>query len=117
MIRTIIVDDEPLALDVMRSLLRAHDDVDVLGAYRSGSKALDAIHEFGPDLVFLDIQMPGMSGFELISKLQHMVPGVSRQKAEDFLVANGGDLCRAAHALRKGCGAPPAPPPPARPLS
>ncbi len=70
MIRTIIVDDEPLALDVMGSLLRAHKDIDVLGSYRSGSKALEAIHNFGPDLVFLDIQMPGMSGFELISKLQ-----------------------------------------------
>ena len=40
------------------------------GVYRSGTKALDAIRSLSPDLVFLDIQMPGMSGFELISKLQ-----------------------------------------------
>jgi two-component system LytT family response regulator len=70
MIRTLIVDDEPLALDVMRSLLSAHDDVDILGAYRTGAKALEAIHTLSPDLIFLDIQMPGMGGFELISKIQ-----------------------------------------------
>lgn len=88
MIRAIIVDDEPLALDVMRSLLRAHNDVDVLGAYRSGSRALDAIHEFGPDLVFLDIQMPGMSGFELISKLQpeHMPAVIFATAFDSFAV-------------------------------
>ena len=70
MIRTLIVDDELLALDLMQSLLSVHDDVDILGVYRSGTKALDAIRSLSPDLVFLDIQMPGMSGFELISKLQ-----------------------------------------------
>ena len=70
MIRTLIVDDELLALDLMQSLLSVHDDVDILGVYRSGTKALDAIRSLSPDLVFLDIQMPGMSGFELINKLQ-----------------------------------------------
>ena len=63
MIRTLIVDDELLALDLMQSLLSVHDDVDILGVYRSGTKALDAIRSLSPDLVFLDIQMPGMSGF------------------------------------------------------
>lgn len=70
MIKTLIVDDEPLALDIMASLLSVHEDVDVLGAYRSGRQALKAIHTLSPDLVFLDIQMPSMSGFELISKIQ-----------------------------------------------
>ena len=70
MIRTLIVDDEPLALDVMQSLLASHGDIEVLGAYRSATQALKAINRWQPDLLFLDIQMPGMSGFELISKIQ-----------------------------------------------
>ena len=70
MIKTLIVDDEPLALDIMTSLLSAHEDVEVIGTCRSSSKALEAIQTLAPDLVFLDIQMPGMSGFELISKIQ-----------------------------------------------
>jgi two-component system LytT family response regulator len=70
MIKTLIVDDEPLALDIMASLLSAHDDVEIIGSCRSGAKALEAIQALAPDLVFLDIQMPGMSGFELISKIQ-----------------------------------------------
>ena len=70
MIRTLIVDDEPLALDVMQSLLASHGDIEVLGAYRSATQALKGINRWQPDLLFLDIQMPGMSGFELISKIQ-----------------------------------------------
>ena len=70
MIRTLIVDDEPLAMDVMQSLLAPHVDLEVLGAYRSATQALKAINRWQPDLLFLDIQMPGMSGFELISKIQ-----------------------------------------------
>lgn len=69
MIKTLVIDDEPLALDLMQALLAAHDDVDVLGAYRSGGQALQAIGELQPDLIFLDIQMPGMSGFELIAHI------------------------------------------------
>ena len=70
MIRALIVDDEPSALDVMQSLLAPHGDVEVLGAYRSATQALKAMNRWQPDLLFLDIQMPGMSGFELISKIQ-----------------------------------------------
>ena len=69
MIKTLVVDDEPLALDLMQALLAEHDDVEVLGAYRSGGQALQAIGELQPDLIFLDIQMPGMSGFELIAHI------------------------------------------------
>ena len=77
MIRTLIVDDEPLALDVMQSLLVSHRDIEVLGAYRSATQALKAINRWQPDLLFLDIQMPGMSGFELISKVQpELMPSV-----------------------------------------
>lgn len=77
MIKTLIVDDEPLALDIMVSLLAAHDDVEVIGLCRSSAEALEAIHSSSPDLVFLDIQMPGMNGFELISNIQpELLPAV-----------------------------------------
>ena len=84
MIKTLIVDDEPLALGVMASLLTVHDDVEILGAYRSGTQALEAIRTLSPDLVFLDIQMPGMSGFDLISKIQpEQLPAVVVATAYD----------------------------------
>lgn len=84
MIRALVVDDEPLALDLMTSLLSAHSDVELLEACRGGKQALNAIHSLSPDLVFLDIQMPGMSGFELIREIQpEQLPAVVFATAYD----------------------------------
>ena len=65
-IRALIVDDEPLARDRVASLLEAEPDVEVVGQCRDGREAAAAILEQRPDLVFLDIQMPGADGFEVI---------------------------------------------------
>jgi two-component system LytT family response regulator len=65
-IRALIVDDEPLARDRVASLLGAEPDVEVVGQCRDGREATAAILEQRPDLVFLDIQMPGADGFEVI---------------------------------------------------
>ena len=65
-IRVLIVDDEPLARRRIKSLL-AHDfNVDVIGECSDGHKAVSSISELTPDLVFLDVQMPAMDGFEVI---------------------------------------------------
>ena len=68
-IRTLIVDDEPLARERLAGLLAAEPDIEVLGQCRDGEEAVRAIVEQTPDLVFLDIEMPQMSGFEVIEAI------------------------------------------------
>ena len=68
-IRALIVDDEPLARRRIKSLLAHDTNVDVIGECSDGFKAIDSIRELTPDLVFLDIQMPAMSGFEVIKTI------------------------------------------------
>lgn len=65
MIRALVVDDEPLVRERLRSLLAAHADVQVVGERGDGPSALDAVRELAPHVVFLDIQMPGLSGLEV----------------------------------------------------
>ncbi|WP_374585266.1 LytR/AlgR family response regulator transcription factor [Pseudoduganella sp.] len=64
--RVIIVDDEELARGVMREYLRAHADVEVVAECANGFEAVKAIAEMEPDVVFLDIQMPKLDGFEVV---------------------------------------------------
>jgi two-component system LytT family response regulator len=68
-IRTLIVDDEDLARRGLRTLLRQADDVEILKECRNGREAIEAITHSEPDLVFLDIQMPGKTGFEVIAEI------------------------------------------------
>jgi len=68
-IRTILVDDEKLARRGLRARLESVSDVTVIGEYSSGTAALVGIRQAEPDLVFLDIQMPGMSGLEVAAAL------------------------------------------------
>ena len=65
-IRTLVVDDEPLARERLTSLLSAEQDIEVVGQCRDGEEAVTAIVDHSPDLVFLDVQMPAMNGFEVI---------------------------------------------------
>jgi len=64
--RVIIVDDEPLARAVLREHLAAHPDVAIVAECANGFEAVKAIGELAPDLVFLDIQMPRLDGFEVV---------------------------------------------------
>ncbi len=66
MIRTIVVDDEKLARERLLSFLRGVSDVDVVGQAKNGVDAVRLIDEVSPDLVFLDVQMPGMDGFRVL---------------------------------------------------
>jgi two-component system, LytTR family, response regulator len=67
--KTLIVDDEPIARHVLREALELLSDVDVVGEADNGRTALALIHKLQPELVFLDLQMPVMSGFEVVSNL------------------------------------------------
>lgn len=68
-IRTLIVDDEPLARSNLSTLLRADPDIEIIGECGSGMEALAAIRDQRPDLIFLDVQMPECDGFDLLEML------------------------------------------------
>ena len=70
MLRVVIVDDEPLALDLITELLADESALEIVGRASSGREALRSIREQRPDLVFLDIEMPGINGFEVVQSLQ-----------------------------------------------
>jgi len=69
-VKTLIVDDEPIAREVLRGELEPFRDVVVVGEAENGRQALERIAETRPDLVFLDLQMPVMSGLEVVSNLK-----------------------------------------------
>ncbi len=69
-IRTLIVDDEPLARQSIRLLLKADAEIEVVGEAGSGAEAVKAIRNHSPDLVFLDIQMPEMDGFGVLENIE-----------------------------------------------
>lgn len=88
--RALIVDDEPLARRGIRQLLAPYPDVRVVGECRDGREALRALRSQHPDLVFLDIQMPGLDGFGLIN-----VQGVLEMPLTVFVTAHDDFAVRA----------------------
>jgi len=64
--RAVIVDDEELARSILRELLRAHEEVEVVAECANGFEAVKAVAETKPDLLFLDVQMPKLDGFEVL---------------------------------------------------
>ncbi|WP_103027034.1 LytR/AlgR family response regulator transcription factor [Salinibacter altiplanensis] len=68
-IRALLVDDEPLARERLHELLEAAPTVTVVGAAEDGLEAVEAIRERAPDLVFLDVQMPGKNGIDVIEEI------------------------------------------------
>ncbi len=69
MIRTLIVDDEPLPRERIRTLLRDHRNIEVIGECGDGREAVKTILSERPDLIFLDVQMPELDGFEVIESI------------------------------------------------
>ena len=69
LLSAVIVDDEQLARDELAYLLKNVGDVDVVAQGKNGLEAISLIKEHNPDLVFLDVQMPGLDGFGVIKKL------------------------------------------------
>jgi two-component system, LytTR family, response regulator len=95
-IRALIADDEPLARRGIRQLLGAHPDVIVTGECRNGRETVRALRTLSPDLVFLDIQMPQLDGFEVLRAY-----GTAQMPAVVFVTAYDEFAVRAfeAHAL------------------
>jgi two-component system LytT family response regulator len=70
--KAIIVDDERIARQELRRLLLAHPEIEIAGEAQNGPEALELIPKLAPDVVFLDIQMPEMTGFELLTQLDEV---------------------------------------------
>jgi two-component system LytT family response regulator len=84
MIRTIIVDDEPLAREGLRVRLSLERDIELVGEAGDGATAVSLIKRQMPDLVLLDVQMPGMGGFDVLSRIpQDRMPAVIFVTAHD----------------------------------
>jgi two-component system LytT family response regulator len=81
-LKALIIDDERLARSELRRLLAAHPEVEIRGEARNGEEALELVERLAPDLLFLDIQMPGLNGFELLERLED-VPQVIFTTAYD----------------------------------
>jgi two-component system, LytTR family, response regulator len=69
-IRTLIVDDEPVARAALRALLGQDPEIEVIGECADGNSALEELERDPPELLFLDVQMPGMDGFEVLRRLE-----------------------------------------------
>jgi two-component system LytT family response regulator len=95
-IRTVIVDDEPLARQRIASLLSGESDFEAVAECGDGRSAIEVIAAQAPDLVFLDVQMPGCSGFDVLEAL-----GLERLRAIVFVTAHDQYAVRAfdAHAV------------------
>jgi two-component system LytT family response regulator len=92
-LRTIIVDDEPLALKLLRTVLSEISDIEIVAECSNGKQAVEAATELEPELIFLDIQMPGMNGFDVIKSLQtDIMPMVVFVTAYDQYAVDAFDL-------------------------
>jgi len=89
-IRTVIVDDEPLALSSLRILLARDPQIELVGECTSGAEALAALRELRPALVFLDVQMPELDGFDVLEQL-----GAATPPATIFVTARDDHAIRA----------------------
>ncbi|MBK8344420.1 MAG: response regulator [Bacteroidetes bacterium] len=72
MIKVIIIDDEPLARSIVREYITQYNDIEVVAECGDGFEGVKAITQFEPDLIFLDIQMPKINGFEMLELLDKM---------------------------------------------
>ena len=70
--KTIVIDDERLAREELKSILTTFPQVEVIGEARNGEEGIEVISDLEPDLIFLDVSMPGMTGFEMLKKLDHI---------------------------------------------
>jgi len=81
--KAFLIDDEPIAIERLRVLLEEHGRVEVVGAGSDPAQVLAAIRESAPDVLFLDIEMPGLSGFELLEQIGSPQPLVVFTTAYD----------------------------------
>ncbi len=73
--RTLIIDDERLAREELKSLLKEFNEIEIVGEAQNGEEGIQKVKELNPDLIFLDVSMPEMTGFEMLKHLEN-IPNV-----------------------------------------
>ncbi len=86
MIKALIIDDEPLACDLVEEYLQAFEQIEVVGRCHDGFQGMKAISEHQPDLVFLDIQMPKINGFEMLELLDDPPAVIFATAFDDYAI-------------------------------
>jgi two-component system LytT family response regulator len=100
-IRTLIVDDEPLARDRLRGFLKAEAAVEVIGECGNGTEAVTMIQAASPDLVFLDMSMPGCDGLQVIARLpEEKRPAIIFATAHDKFAIDAFDVAAVDYLLK-----------------
>jgi two-component system LytT family response regulator len=99
-VRALIVDDEAPARGRLRQLLAERSDVDVVGEAEDGVEALECIQALAPDVVFLDIQMPGCSGLDVAASLGQPRPAIIFCTAFDQHAVDAFELCATDYLLK-----------------
>jgi len=84
--RIILIDDEPLALKRLHRLLEKHSRFEIVAEATDGASGLKAVEEHQPDLIFLDVEMPVMNGFEMLSQLKHIPKIIFTTAFEEYAI-------------------------------
>jgi two-component system LytT family response regulator len=99
-IRALVVDDEPLARERVRRLLASDEEIEVIGECRDGFEAVAAINAARPDLLFLDVKMPGKDGFAVLEEVDAAVPAVVFLTAYDKYAVRAFEACALDYVLK-----------------
>ncbi len=86
-VRAVLCEDEPLAVRALRTYLKAVEWVEVVGEARNGREALRLIHKLEPELVFLDVRMPGLTGLEVLEALTYQPAVVFTTAFDEYAVS------------------------------
>ena len=91
-LRTLIVDDEPVARKILREELELVEDVEIVAEADSGAAALEQIARHQPDLVFLDLHMPAMGGLDVVRRLDALTHSCRQTRRDGADCADGSGL-------------------------
>jgi len=86
MSKTVIIDDEPLARSVVTEYLQKHPDIEIVEECNDGFEGVKAIQQYQPDLIFLDIQMPKINGFEMLELLEEPPAVIFTTAFDEFAI-------------------------------
>lgn len=84
--KVVIIDDEPLARSIVMEFLQDQADVEIVAECNNGYEGVKAIMQHKPDLVFLDVQMPKITGFEMLELLDHIPPVIFATAFDEFAI-------------------------------
>jgi len=86
MIKTILIDDEPLARSIVKEYLQGYSEFEIVEECNNGFEGVKAIQKFQPDLLFLDIQMPKINGFEMLELLEQAPPVIFTTAFDEYAI-------------------------------